>query len=285
MDDARLSLEHEPPQNFDLLVLDAFNSDSIPLHLLTREAFSVYLRHTKQEGLIAVHVSNISLNLEPVVFNLAKSFGWSAHVMDQPRSDESQGLLPSTWILLSRDPEFENALGTGPNGRPSAPTPFRGPLWTDDYTSLIPVMRWGNHPANPSAAASPELASLGAQPSKPALAIAQLRLEIALHPESPLALNNLACVLATASDPRLRNGPEAVKLAERACALTQSQNISVLSTLAAAYAEAGRFDDAIATSERACALATERGETAMVEGNHQMQACFRHRRPFHQPGP
>ncbi len=68
--DARLSLEQEPPQNFDLLVLDAFNSDSIPIHLLTKEAFEVYQRHLKTNGLIAVHVSNASLDLAPVVVNL-----------------------------------------------------------------------------------------------------------------------------------------------------------------------------------------------------------------------
>ena len=76
--DARLSLEQEPPQNFDLLVLDAFNSDAIPMHLLTEEAFTIYERHLKTNGLIAVHVSNRNLNLEPVVYNIAPQFHYHA---------------------------------------------------------------------------------------------------------------------------------------------------------------------------------------------------------------
>jgi hypothetical protein len=98
--DARLSLESEPARNFDLLVLDAFNSDSIPIHLLTREAFATYQRHTRTNGVIAVHVSNLSLNLEPVVLNLAHEFGYAAQVIEQKTSNEAEGILPSKWILL-----------------------------------------------------------------------------------------------------------------------------------------------------------------------------------------
>ena len=80
--DARLSLENEPPQHFDLLVLDAFSSDAIPVHLLTKEAFEVYERHLNTNGIIAVHISNHYLDLEPVVVNLARHFGYKLASID-----------------------------------------------------------------------------------------------------------------------------------------------------------------------------------------------------------
>ena len=101
------------------------------------------------------------------------------------------------------------------------------------------------------------------------------------YPDSPLALNNLAALLATSSDPSMRDGEESVRLAEKACALTQYNNSSALSTLAAAYAEAGRFNDAVAMSEKACALAASRAETNILAGNQQMLQSFRQKRPFH----
>ena len=80
--DARLSLEQEPGQQFDLLVLDAFSSDAIPVHLLTREAFAVYERHLETNGIIAVHVSNVSLNLAPVVAHLARHGNYQFAAID-----------------------------------------------------------------------------------------------------------------------------------------------------------------------------------------------------------
>ena len=80
--DARLSLEREPPQHFDLLVLDAFSGDAIPVHLLTKEAFEVYQRHLNTNGVIAVHISNHYLDLEPVVVNLARHFGYKLASID-----------------------------------------------------------------------------------------------------------------------------------------------------------------------------------------------------------
>src|SRR2546422_4110843 len=80
--DARLSMEREEPQAFDLLVLDAFSSDAIPVHLLTREAFELYQRHLRSGGIIAVHISNHYLDLEPVVVNVAKHFGFKLALID-----------------------------------------------------------------------------------------------------------------------------------------------------------------------------------------------------------
>lgn len=110
------------------------------------------------------------------------------------------------------------------------------------------------------------------------------RQAVSQDPNSPLALNNLACFLATSSDPLMRIGEEAVRLAEKACELTQYSNSSTLSTLAAAYAESGRFDEAVAAAEKSSALATSRGETTIIAGNQQMLKSFRQKRPF-RPAP
>ena len=285
--DARQSLENEPAQNFDLLVLDAFNGDSIPIHLLTREAFATYQRHTKSNGLIAVHVSNLSLNLEPVVFNLAREFGYAAQVIDQPLSNELEGVLPSTWILLSLNPSFINAPALNSVARPPNLTSFNVPLWTDDFNGLFKLMRWWDVSA---ASGIPvhndsQPARASAQNARVMHAIERFRNAVATDPNSSVALNNLACLLATAEDPALRNGPEAVRFAEKACALTQYQNPNVVSTLAAAYAEVGRFDEAIVMAEKACLLAEEKGEPAVLAGNRRMLAYFREKRPFHQGSP
>src|SRR6185295_11925740 len=104
--DARLSMEREPPQQFDLLVLDAFSSDAIPVHLLTKEAFQIYQRHLNTNAIIAVHISNHYLDLEPVVVNLAKTFDYQLALIDYDETDEEWWLYSSTWILLTRNAEI-----------------------------------------------------------------------------------------------------------------------------------------------------------------------------------
>jgi hypothetical protein len=139
--DARLSLENEPPQHFDLLVLDAFSSDAIPVHLLTREAFEVYERHLNTNGVIAVHISNHYLDLEPVVVNLARHFGYKLASIDYDETDEEWWLYSSTWVLLSRNERLINS----PDIRGAASTvktnATRVPLWTDDFASLFQILR------------------------------------------------------------------------------------------------------------------------------------------------
>jgi hypothetical protein len=286
--DARLSLENEPSQDFDLLALDAFNGDAIPIHLLTREAFAVYQWHIKTNGVIAVHVSNLSLNLEPVMANLAREFGYGAEVVEQPAGNEMAGVLPSTWILLSRDPNFIKAIALTDSARAPASPSRNAPLWTDDFNGVFALMRWREMAAGPQARKA-AFSQPGRSPAKRASRMLiieqQYREAVTRDPNSSVALNNLACLLATSADPALRNGPEAVTLAEKACALTHYQNTSVLSTLAAAYAEAGRFDQAITTAEKACAMATEKDEHALLVGNRKMLEYYRKNRPFHQGSP
>ncbi|HKX37325.1 MAG TPA: fused MFS/spermidine synthase, partial [Burkholderiales bacterium] len=103
--DARLALEREPPRRFDVLAVDAFSSDAIPVHLITREALGVYLKHVKPDGIVAFHVSNRFLDLIPVVARLAREHG--VHVVlvsDDPDEEEDPRRSRTDWVLVSRDP-------------------------------------------------------------------------------------------------------------------------------------------------------------------------------------
>jgi spermidine synthase len=140
--DARLSLERElkqAPQTFDLLVLDAFSSDSIPTHLLTQEAFDVYLRHLVTRGAVAVHISNRNLDLAPVVYGLAEHFKLDAvRILSV---DKQHGGLAAEWIILSRNQELLKRLRAAKgNDGSNAPTPPL-PAWTDGRHNLLEILR------------------------------------------------------------------------------------------------------------------------------------------------
>jgi hypothetical protein len=139
--DARLSMEREPPQNFDLLVLDAFSSDAIPVHLLTKESFEIYQRHLKTNAIIAVHISNHYLDLQPVVANIARHFNYEMATIDFDENDEEWWLYGSTWILLGRDPAVMHSpvIQRAANKPKVAAHP--PPLWTDDFTSLFQILK------------------------------------------------------------------------------------------------------------------------------------------------
>jgi hypothetical protein len=137
--DGRLSLQREPDQHFDLLVLDAFAGDSIPVHLLTDEAMALYLRHIKPDGVIAIHISNSHLELEPVVRALADKHGLIAGVVPPNLVDPKEGKLASMWMILSTNRDFFNRPGMA--GVLTSPTSSREPLlWTDNYTSILPIL-------------------------------------------------------------------------------------------------------------------------------------------------
>ncbi len=132
--DGRLSLERESPQNYDVFVIDAFSSDSIPAHLLTREAVAQYLRHLQPEGIIAFHISNKVFDLEPVIAAAAthaELHGTTAIVGDDLRLYR----LGSTWVLLSRSAAQIEGLGR-PMRRDS-----RVRVWTDDYSNIWTIVR------------------------------------------------------------------------------------------------------------------------------------------------
>ena len=138
--DARLTLEREPPQAFDVLAIDAFSSDAIPVHLITRQALEVYLRHVRPDGIVAFHVSNRFLDLIPVVARLARETGAHAVlVTDEPEEDGSLGSR-SDWVLISRDPQALERPGIAEAALPAEDR--RGwRTWTDDYSNLIQILK------------------------------------------------------------------------------------------------------------------------------------------------
>ena len=134
--DARLKLEREAPQGFDVLAIDAFSSDAIPVHLITREAVEVYLKHMKPEGVIAFHVTNRYLDLVPVVEGIANELGLALLWM----SDEGGDLLgnSSSWVLLAKDQAHLAGLA-------DAATSFEPRrdwrVWTDDFNNILQVLK------------------------------------------------------------------------------------------------------------------------------------------------
>ena len=282
--DARLSLEQEPPQDFDLLALDAFNSDSVPVHLLTKEAFAIYARHLKANGIIAVHVSNRSVNLEPVIMNLARHFNYQVAIIDSSAPADKPWILNAVWMLLSRSGEIINSPAIRIAARPPQPNPASVPLWTDDFASLFQVLRSGASPRDPAfTQAQAQIVLNLCQQGDFAGAIASYRLAVQTHPNLPDLLNNLAWLLTTCPEAPSRNGPEAVRLAEKACQLTDYRTTGLVGTLAAAYAEAGRFDDAILMAQKACMLASESGEQDLLKRNQELLALYLKHQPYHEP--
>jgi len=139
--DARVSLGAEPAHVLDVLALDAFSSDAVPVHLLTREAFATYARVLAPRGLLIVHISNRFLDLEPVVADAAAAGGWRAAAFDYQPSILDGRASASSWIALSRNPAVIAAVTRGERGwRPVAPRPgFAG--WSDDYATILPLLR------------------------------------------------------------------------------------------------------------------------------------------------
>lgn len=137
--DARLNLEREPPQNLDILAVDAFSSDAIPVHLITKEALAAYLRHMKPDGIVAFHVSNRFLDLVPVVGRIAKENGAHAMVVYDEGSGEDK--TTSDWVLVSRDPKALDApqIRAGKPVAPEERPAWR--TWTDDYSNLVQILK------------------------------------------------------------------------------------------------------------------------------------------------
>lgn len=138
MGDGRLTLERLPSENLDVLTMDAFSSDAIPMHLLTREAFQIYLRHLKPDGVLIFHISNRYLDLEPVVSSAARDYGFSG-VTVRDEGDTETYYVPSAWMILSRDPGiFHNPDLQDFTIQPMRVEPgFRA--WTDDYSNIVRI--------------------------------------------------------------------------------------------------------------------------------------------------
>ena len=139
MGDARLTLERQDAQHYDLLIVDAFSSDAVPMHLLTREAARLYGHHLKPNGILAWHISNRYLDLEPVCMGDAQALGKQAVVVDD-KGDQKAYFSASTWVLVtSNQTWFEAPSFKDAHMRPAKrPGTFRP--WTDDYSNLFQIM-------------------------------------------------------------------------------------------------------------------------------------------------
>lgn len=140
--DARLSIAAEPAGSLDMLTLDAFSSDSVPMHLMTREAFDSYGRALSPRGLLLVHISNRFLDLEPVVSAAAVQGGWSAVVLtNRPSPSPDLGETRSVWLALSRDLATIRRLKQRDAGWAGVPRYPHFTAWTDDYSTILPLIR------------------------------------------------------------------------------------------------------------------------------------------------
>ncbi|HEX7928274.1 MAG TPA: fused MFS/spermidine synthase, partial [bacterium] len=137
--DARLVLEREQPQGYDTFVVDAFSGDAIPIHLLTLEAFQLYFRHLKPDGVLAAHVSNKRLDLAPIVALAADTLHKHAWLIDSD-DDDDENAYGSTWVLVfGRDDRMANIEVPDSTRELTRPTGLRA--WTDDYSSLFHILR------------------------------------------------------------------------------------------------------------------------------------------------
>ncbi len=137
--DARLSLEDENTPAFDLLVLDAFSGDAIPVHLLTREAMALYVQRLQPNGVMAFHVSNNFLDLAPVVRQLADSAGFQ-YLVIRNHADDENGVLASEWVLVTRNRQWLENESLKAHSVPLSARPDV-PLWTDSFNSLLPILK------------------------------------------------------------------------------------------------------------------------------------------------
>lgn len=137
--DARLALEREAAQNFDLLILDAFSGDAVPMHLLTEQALQLYLRHLRPDGVLAIHISNHYLDLRPLVSGMAMRAGYQ-YLLVQSQASESLGRYRSDWALLSKNQAFlqQPVLQQFKN---TSTTPTEAIVWTDDFSNLFRLLK------------------------------------------------------------------------------------------------------------------------------------------------
>jgi spermidine synthase len=136
--DARLSLAQRQ-QTFDVLVLDAFSSDAIPLHLLSTEALDTYTSRLAQRGWLAFHISNRHIRLRPVIARLARAAGLTAVAQFDDKADTARGYEPSEWVVMARDADAIEPLSR--TGRWAALTADERAAWTDDFSNIWTELR------------------------------------------------------------------------------------------------------------------------------------------------
>jgi SAM-dependent methyltransferase len=137
--DGRLSLEREPQQKYNVLIADAFSGDAIPIHLLTREAIQLYLRHLKKDGILALQISNRYIDLKPVIQRLAENVGMEAMAINTAGNPDT-GAVAAEWVLLSAAGETLEKPPLPGAGKALQQTPDVR-MWTDDYSSLFRLLK------------------------------------------------------------------------------------------------------------------------------------------------
>jgi hypothetical protein len=140
--EGRLALMREPAHGFDVLILDAFTSDAIPMHLMTREAMALYFDKLAPRGLVLLNISNRYVELAPVLGAIAGDLGldgrWRTYQPDA--AEEKEGILQSTWVVLARDAAALGKVASDPDWQELPRTGLR--TWTDSYSSLLAVIKW-----------------------------------------------------------------------------------------------------------------------------------------------
>lgn len=143
--DGRLSVKKAPDHFYDIFVLDAFSSDSTPTHLITKEAIKLYLDKLSSNGVLAFHISNQYLNLEPILGNLASDAGLTAYVQfDTSITPEEKnfGKKPSKWVIMARKKEDFGKLVNDKRWKPLTYNP-KFPIWSDDFSNILSIFNWG----------------------------------------------------------------------------------------------------------------------------------------------
>jgi SAM-dependent methyltransferase len=140
--DARLSLEKEPDQKFDLYVVDAFSSDSIPTHLLTQEAIKLYFKKLKPNGILALHVTNRHLALKKVLSDHAKNLQLAALIQEFKPTDDIPLVVATDWVVMASKPETLEPLRSSSLGSwQKMPLYFDMKPWTDDFTNIVTLWK------------------------------------------------------------------------------------------------------------------------------------------------
>ena len=143
--DARIMLErelsHGEEKRFHILVADAFSGDVIPIHLLTQESATLYRKHLRDDGILAIHISNNNFDLIPVVKGMAESIGWKALLIESPDNLE-YATWAATWVLITKNRAFLDRIEIKKAGKHLSGEAYRSLLWTDDYASLFHVLKF-----------------------------------------------------------------------------------------------------------------------------------------------
>jgi hypothetical protein len=143
--DARMQLEREllsgKAQNFDVLIADAFSSDAIPLHMLSLECADIYRRHLKENGILAIHITNHYLDLVPVTAGLAKHIGWDTVVI-RGRESRDETVWESTWVLITQNKKFLDSPDIARAKMSQKDNSFTPLVWNDEYSSLLHIFKF-----------------------------------------------------------------------------------------------------------------------------------------------